>query len=225
MSELKEKNLDEIGKLISELADIETVRASVVEALDSGAKPMDVVKAMSLGLEVVGNRYENGEYFLSELIMAGIISKEVSAMLKPYFEASASKPLGKVVIGTAKGDVHDIGKNIVALMLSSTGFHVIDLGVDVPPEMFLEKVREERPGIVAMSCLLTISMDEMRNVIEQIRRAGLRDRVKIMVGGRPITKEFAEEIGADAYASNAAEAVRIARFLLESHRGARTIEE
>lgn len=225
MSELKEKKLDEIEKLISGLADIEAVKVSVVKALDSGAKPTDVVNAMSSGLEVVGNRYEKGEYFLSELIMAGIISNEVSDMLKPYLEASASKPFGKVVIGTVKGDVHDVGKNIVAMMLSSTGFQVVDLGVDVPLEMFLEKIREGRPEMVAMSCLLTISMDETRNIIEEIRRAGLRDGVKIMVGGRPITKEFAEEIGADAYASNAAEAVRIARSLLESHRGAKTIEE
>jgi len=214
LKEDKEEKLAEVKKLISDLADVEIVKATVIKALNSGATSMDVVNAMSSGLETVGSMYEMGEYFLSELIMAGIISSEVSNTLKPYLKDLGGKPFGKVVIGTVKGDLHDIGKNIVAMVLSSTGFEVVDLGVDVPPEKFVESVRREEPDIVAMSCLLTISMDEMKNVIEELKRAGLRNRVKVLVGGRPITKKFAEEIGADEYASNAIEAVRTAKSLI-----------
>jgi len=215
LKEEKERELAEVEKLISDLADVEVVKAAVIKALSSGATSTEVVNAMSSGLETVGSRYERGEYFLSELIMAGIISSEVSSALKPYLKGAMAKPFGKVVIGTVKGDLHDIGKNLVAMMLSSAGFEVIDLGVDVPPEKFVESVKKEVPDIVAMSCLLTIAMDEMKNIIGEMKRARLRSKVKVMVGGRPITEEFAEEIGADAYASNAIEAVRTAKSLVK----------
>lgn len=207
--------LVKVERLISDLADVEMVKAATVNALHSGATPMDVANAMGRGLEMVGSRYEKGEYFLSELIMAGIISTEVASMLKPYLRGSATKPLGKVIFGTVRGDLHDIGKNIVIMMLSSAGFEVVDLGVDVSPEKFVETIRKEDPDIVAMSCLLTISMDEMKNVIDETKRAGLRNQVKMLVGGRPVTKEFAEEIGADAYASNAIEAVKTTKSLIK----------
>lgn len=207
--------LAEVEKAISDLADVEVVKSTVMRALKSGAKPMDVVNAMSSGLETVGSKYERGEYFLSELIMAGILSAEISKILKPYLESSMTEPFGKVVLATVKGDVHDIGKNIVGMMLSSAGFEVLDLGVDVPSEKIVETVREEKPDIVAMSCLLTIAMDEMKNVIDTMGRAGLRDKVRVLVGGRPVTREIAEEIGADAYASNAIEAISTAKSLIK----------
>ncbi|MEM2915402.1 MAG: corrinoid protein, partial [Candidatus Bathyarchaeia archaeon] len=193
---------------------VENDKNIVTEALDSGIDPVDVVNAMSKGLEIVGQKYETGEYFLSELIMAGVIATEITSILKPHLGKSTEKPIGKVVIGTVRGDLHDIGKNIVIAMLSSSGFSVVDLGIDVPCEKFVEAIEKERPDILAMSCLLTMGMDEMRKVIEELSRVGLRGNVKIMVGGRPITSEFAEKIGADAYGSNAAEAVKIAKLLV-----------
>jgi len=211
----EENALAEVERLIADLADVEAVKAAVMKTLRFGAEPMDVVNAMSSGLQIVGTKYESGEYFLSELIMAGILSAEISKILKPYLESSMTEPFGKIVIATVKGDVHDIGKNIVAMMLSSAGFEVVDLGVDVPSEKIVETVREEKPDIVAMSCLLTIAMDEMKNVIDAIGRAGLRDMVKVLVGGRPVTREFAEEIGADAYASNAIEAIATSKLLIK----------
>lgn len=209
----EESALAEVQKLTSDLGDVEAVKAGVKKALRFGATPTDVVNAMGLGLKTVGNKYERGEYFLSELIMAGIISAEISKMLKPYLKRSKVRPFGKVAIGTVKGDLHDIGKNIVAMMLSSAGFEVIDLGVDVPSEKFVDAIREKKPDILAMSCLLTIAMDEMKNVVEEITRAGLRNKVKVLVGGRPVTKDFAEDIGADAYAGNAIGAIAIAKSL------------
>jgi len=214
MSAYLQQSLKEIQKMVSELAGVESIRNIVVKALSSGVNPIDVVDAMSRGLEDVGERYERGEYFLSELIMAGIIASEITNILKPHLEKSAEKPAGKVVIGTVKGDLHDIGKNIVIAMLSSAGFRIVDLGIDVPSEKFVDAVKREKPDIVAMSCLLTIAMDEMKTLIDKLKEASLRGGVKVMVGGRPITPQFAEEIGADAYGSNAVEAVKIAKTLI-----------
>jgi corrinoid protein of di/trimethylamine methyltransferase len=209
-----QRYLKDIQNVISELAGVENVENIVIKALDSGVNPVDVMDAMSRGLEDVGEKYDRGEYFLSELIMAGIMANGIINILKPHLEKSAEKPAGKVVIGTVKGDLHDIGKNIVIAMLSSAGFRMVDLGIDVPSEKFVDAVKREKPDIVAMSCLLTIAMDEMRTVIDKLKEANLREDVKVMVGGRPITPQFAEEIGADAYGSNAVEAVKIAKALI-----------
>jgi 5-methyltetrahydrofolate--homocysteine methyltransferase len=205
--------LKEIQNAISEITSVENAKNLVIKALESGADPVDVVDSMGKGLEVVGEKYEKGEYFLSELIMAGILASEITNTLRPYL-AKTAKHFGKVVIGTVKGDLHDVGKNIVIAMLSSAGFEVIDLGIDVSPEKFVDAVKNEKPDILAMSCLLTIAMDEMQVVVEKLKEAGLRGNVKIIVGGRPITEEFAKKIGADAYGGNAVEAVKIAKALL-----------
>ena len=207
----KERLLIEVERLLSNLGDIDVVKRAVLDALNSSASPLDVINATSSGLEIVGSKYERGEYFLSELIMAGVISSEVSDLLEPYLKGSAVKPIGKVVIGTVKGDLHDVGKNIVTMMLSSAGFEVVDLGVDVPPERFIESIKKEKPDIVGMSCLLSIAIDEMKKAVKEIETAGLREKVKVLVGGRPLDNEIAKEIGADAYASNASEAVRVAK--------------
>uniref|UniRef100_A0A7J3X719 Cobalamin-binding protein n=1 Tax=Thermofilum pendens TaxID=2269 RepID=A0A7J3X719_THEPE len=191
------------------------VEELVARALEAGCQPVDVVEqGMRPGMEEVGRRFEGGEYFLSELIIAadifqGVLNRRVLPLLP-----RESKTLGRVVIGTVRGDIHDIGKNLVAAMLRVSGFEVIDLGVDVPPERFVEAVREYRPDIVGMSALLTTTMLEMRNVIDALRAAGLRDKVKIIVGGAPVTEEYAREIGADAYARNAVEAVRKCSMLM-----------
>jgi len=209
-----QQSLNGIKNMVSELAGVDDIKNVVVKALSSGVNPIDMVDAMSKGLEEVGERYEKGEYFLSELIMAGILASEIANILKPHLEKSAEKPAGKVVIGTVKGDLHDIGKNIVIAMLSSAGFRIVDLGIDVPPENFVDAVKREKPDILGMSCLLTIAMNEMRTVIDKLKEVNLRGGIKVMVGGRPITPQFAEEIGADAYGSNAAEAVKIAKALI-----------
>ena len=209
-----QQSLKDIQNMVSKPTGVENVRDVVIKALDSGVDSVDVVNAMSKGLEVVGEKYERGEYFLSELIMAGIMASEITNVLKPHLGRLNEKRGGKVVIGTVRGDLHDIGKNIVIAMLSSGGFSVIDLGIDVPCEKFVETIEKERPDILAMTCLLTVAMDEMRKVIEELSKVGLRGNIKVMVGGRPITSQFAELIGADAYGSNAIEAVKIAKALV-----------
>lgn len=201
--------------MVSEVASIENVKNRVIKLSDSGTKPIDIVDAMGRGLDSVGEKYERGEYFLSDLIMAGILATEITNLLESRLGKSAKKPLGKVVIGTVKGDLHDIGKNIVTSMLSSAGFEMVDLGIDIPAEKFVDAVKEENPKIVALSCLLTVAMDEMKRVLDKLKEAGLREDVKVIIGGRPITQDFANDIGADAYGRNAVEATKIAKALIE----------
>ena len=206
--------LQEIRRSVSEISGVDTMKTLVTKALDSGVDPVDIIEAMNRGLVEVGEKYETGSFFLSELIMAGILATEITGMLKPYLEKTSEKTLGKVVIGTVRGDLHDIGKNIVISMLSSAGFKTIDLGIDVPVERFIEAIRREEPDILAMSCLLTSAMEEVKKVIEEVEKTGLRGKVKILIGGRPITPEFAEEVGADSSSRNAVEAVKIAKALV-----------
>ncbi|MEM1557473.1 MAG: corrinoid protein [Thermoproteota archaeon] len=182
------------------------------EAISRGISPNEIIdKAISTAMEEVGRRFEASEYFLSELIVAGEICKEISQMLQPYMKSSEIKKIGKAVIGTVKGDLHDIGKNIFGMMLEAAGFEVIDLGTDVPAEAFVEAVRVHKPDIVGMSALLTVTMVEMENVVNELKKAGLRDKVKIIVGGAPITEEYAKKIGADAYGKDAVAGVDICK--------------
>ncbi|MEM2004014.1 MAG: corrinoid protein [Nitrososphaerota archaeon] len=184
------------------------------EAINAGVNPQEIISnSIVKGLEIVGEKFEKGEYFLSELIAAGEISKQIISILNPILKASGvpAKKLGKVVIGTVRGDIHDIGKNIVAMLLETAGFEVIDLGADVAPEKFVDAVIRNEANIVALSALLTVTMPEMRIVIEELKKANVRDRVKIIVGGAPLTKEYAEEIGADGYGENAFEGVKICK--------------
>lgn len=196
----------------------EGVSRLVREALDAGCSPLEVIEGgLRPGMEEVGARFERGEYFLPELMLsAEIFNRVVGEHVLPLLGGSlGGGSLGRVVIGTVRGDIHDIGKNLVATMLRISGFEVIDLGVDVAPERFVEAVREHEPDILGMSALLTTTMLEMRNVIEALKAAGLRDRVKVIVGGAPVTEEFAREIGADAYARDAVEAVEVCKKLLQ----------
>jgi len=214
---LKENRSEILGKLkelISKIADFEEVNKAVTEALGSEIDPFSLVNALSEALEEVGKKYESGEYFLSELMMAGYLASQVANMLKPYLVRTTTKTFGKIVFGTVKGDIHDIGKNIVIMLLKAAGFDVIDLGVDVPAEKFAEAVREHNPDILAMSALLTVTMPEMKNVIDVLKENGLRDRIKVIVGGRPVTPEFADEIGADGYAEDAVKAVSMVKKLV-----------
>lgn len=189
--------------------ELENVKSVVKEALEAGVRPEEIIDAMSKGMKIIGERYEEHEYFLTELIMAGETMKAGLEPLLPYIETMNAKARGVVVMGTVKGDIHDIGKNIVVAFLTSAGFRVHDLGVDVPAEKFVEKAMETRAEIVGMSTLYTPFMPHMKAVIEALKKAGIRDRVKVIVGGAPVDESYAREIGADAYGRDAVEAVRI----------------
>lgn len=184
----------------------------VEQALAQGISPYEILtKGMVKGITVVGERYENREYFLTELVGAGEIMKEGMADISPLLTGKETEPLGKVVIGTVRGDLHDIGKNIVKMLLESVGFAVYDLGVDVPPEKFVEEIQRTRSDILGLSALLTTTMASMRTTIDELNRTGVRNKVKIVIGGAPITNEFAREIGADSAAMDAAQGVRICK--------------
>jgi 5-methyltetrahydrofolate--homocysteine methyltransferase len=201
--------------------DIDKTLELVKKAIDQGFKPLDIINTMAEGMKVIGDMFERGEYFISDLIVASEIFKEVMKILEPLImkEKEVMKPIGRVVIGTIEGDIHDIGKNLVATMLRVNGFEVIDLGVDVSPQKFVEAVKQYNPDIVGMSALLTSTMMNMRKVIETLEKEGLRDKVKVIIGGAPITEEFAKRIGADAYGENAIVAVDICRKLAEELKG------
>lgn len=211
MRDYEEKILRKICDCIVDI-NIRSIRDLVKKALAEGIPAYTVLmEAMAKGMDIVGLRYEAGEYFLTELVGAGEAMKEGMAELSPYLKVERMKILGKVVIGTVRGDVHDIGKNIVKMLLTSAGFEVHDLDVDVPPEKFVEKVKETNADIVAISALLTTTKGEMKTVIEELKKAALREKVRVIIGGAPITDEFCQEIGADAAAKDAAGGVRICK--------------
>ena len=191
------------------------VVAEVQKALDAGMGPADILnKGMIAAMGEVGRLFEEGEYFVPEMLIAARAMQKGLELLKPYLtEADVQSP-GKVAIGTVKGDLHDIGKNLVAMMLEGAAFEVIDLGTDVSPERFLQAVRENGAQIIAMSALLTTTMPNMKNTIEALKEAGLRDKVKVMIGGAPVTQNYADQIGADGFAEDASRAVAKARSLL-----------
>ena len=190
--------------------DIDGVKKAAEEALAAGIPAYKaVIDGMAKGMGIVGQKYEDGEYFLAELIMAGETMKEGMAVLEPHLKAGDIKTAGKVVMGTVRGDLHDIGKNVVATLLKAANFEVIDLGVDISAEQFIETVKKENPDILAMSALLTTTMIEMENVMKALEKEGLRDKVKVIIGGAPITPEYAKKIGADAAAKDAVEGIRI----------------
>ena len=189
--------------------DIEAVRRECQNALDKGIAAYDIVtNGMAKGMEIVGQKYEKGEFFLSELIMAAEAMKGGMKVVEPALEAGG-KASGKVVIGTVKGDIHDIGKNITISLLRSSGFGVVDLGVDVPAEKFVEEVRASKPNILGLSALITTTMTEMPLVLEKLRKARQRDKIKVIIGGAPVTPQYARKIGADAGTTDAIEGVKM----------------
>lgn len=205
----RQEILERLRDAIVEL-DIDSIPRLCVEAIEAGVPAYEaVIMGMARGMEVVGQKYEDGEYYLAELIMAGETMKEGMAVLEPHLGGGDVGSAGRCVIGTVKGDLHDIGKNVFASLLKAQNFDVIDLGVDVTPERFVEAVKEHEPDVVAMSALLTTTMVEMENVIAELGRQGLREGVKVIVGGAPMTQDYAERIGADAAAEDAVKGVRI----------------
>lgn len=183
-------------------------------ALAAGESPKDLLESMMAGLKACGDRFEKGEYFLPELMGAGEAFKLGMSVLAPRLSAGDQVSQGTVVLGTVHGDVHDIGKNLVGFMLSSAGFMVVDIGVDVSTAGFVQAVKEHQPVVLGMSALLTTTMLGMEDVIQELQAQGLRDRVKVIIGGGPVSKKYAEDIGADAYGNDAAQAVNLVKGLL-----------
>lgn len=189
--------------------DFAAVAKAATEAMEAGVDPNAAInEGMVLGMAIVGDKFEKGEYFLSELVVAAEVMKEGLKVVTPYIKGESAKKLGKVVIATVEGDHHDLGKNIVSSLLRVQGFDVIDLGVDVATDKILAAVKEHQPSIVGMSALLTLTMPKMGEVIEGLKTASMRDKVKVILGGTPITEEFAASIGADHKAVNALEGVK-----------------
>lgn len=189
------------------------------QSLKDGADPQELLRSTMIpAMDEVGRRFEENEYFVPELLIAARAMKGALELLRPLLAARGTQPVGRVAIGTVKGDLHDIGKNIVAAMLEGGGFEIIDLGVDVSPEKFVAAVQEKRANVVALSALLTTTMPSMKNTIEALKQAGERQKVKVMIGGAPVTQKYADEIGADGYSDNAGAAVILARRLVGSAR-------
>jgi 5-methyltetrahydrofolate--homocysteine methyltransferase len=195
--------------------DFEGVKVNVQAGLDAHLDPSVILnEAMIAAMREVGCRFEAGEYYVPEMLIAARAMQSGMAILKPHLQKSDAKPSGRVVIGTVKGDLHDIGKNLVSLMLEGDGYEIRDLGVDVPVEDFVRVLREEKPDVLAMSALLTTTMPMMKTTIETITAEGLRDQVKIIVGGAPLTESYARQIGADGFVSDASRAPGLVHSLM-----------
>ena len=192
--------------------DTKRALAATEKALAENADALDLVqKFMIPAMAEVGSRFECEEYFVPEMLISARAMKAALATLRPRLAAQGAKPVGRVLIGTVKGDLHDIGKNLVASMLEGGGFEVIDLGTDVAPEKFVAEVKEKNPNLICLSALLTVTMPSMKSTIDALQQAGVRQQVKVLIGGAPITQNFADQIGADGYGENAASAVNLAR--------------
>ena len=209
-----DQTLEPIYKAVL-IGDKDAATENVQAALDAG-KDAGVILQESLipAMEEVGQLFEAGEYYVPEMLIAARAMQAGLALLKPLLVDSDIKPTGKVAIGTVKGDLHDIGKNLVGMMLEGAGFEIYDLGTDVPPEKFIGVINEEEVDILAMSALLTTTMPMMETTIKAVDEAGLRDAVKIIIGGAPVTNEYAEKIGADGFAPDASQAASLAKTLV-----------
>jgi len=183
----------------------------VQEALAEGSQPLEILKACQDGMGDVGSRFEQEEYFVSDLMMSGEIFSAISDLLVPLLKAGGSVSAGTVIIGTVKGDIHNIGKDIVVNMLKAANFNVVDLGVDVPPQVFLDTLRKTGAKVLGLSGLLTLAFDSMKDTIDLITDAGLRDSVKIMIGGGPVDANVCRIVGADDWSGDAQKAVRMAQ--------------
>jgi methanogenic corrinoid protein MtbC1 len=202
------------GDLVSTLADLKEKEALkiVEERLDADEDPLGILNDARKAMEIVGNRFADSTYFIPDLVYSGEILKAITDVLKPKMAKEAEvKRVGKVVIGTVAGDIHDIGKNIVVFMLDVNGFEVYDLGVDVPAQKFVDKIKESGAPIVGLSGFLTLAYDSMKQTVEVIKSAGLRDKVKVMIGGGQITEEIMKYAGADAYGRDAMAGVSLAK--------------
>jgi 5-methyltetrahydrofolate--homocysteine methyltransferase len=201
----------ELAKLLSDLREPEAIEF-VEKALEQGKDPLDLLASAKEGMGIVGERFADSDYFIPDLVFSGEILKRIVKMLEPHLKKqNETKKLGKVIMGTVKGDIHDIGKDLVVFMLDVGGFEVTDLGIDVPVERFVDAIKESGSKVVGLSGFLTLAFDSMKETVDAIEKAGLRDDVKIMIGGGQMDEQVREFTGADAYGKDAVEAVRLAR--------------
>jgi 5-methyltetrahydrofolate--homocysteine methyltransferase len=206
--------LEQIAEKLYEGKNTE-VAALTQQALDAGMTAAEILDGgLVMGMDRVGVDFKNGDLFVPEVLIAARAMHAGLDILRPLLAESDVPPTGKVVIGTVAGDLHDIGKNLVVMMLEGGGFDVVDVGIDIAPEKFVEAVKTEKPDLMGMSALLTTTMPSMEKTIDALVEAGVRDSVKVMIGGAPVTQSYADEIGADGYASDAASAVDLARALM-----------
>ncbi|NMC47689.1 MAG: cobalamin-binding protein [Chloroflexi bacterium] len=197
--------------------DLDTVVAQTNSAIQNETPALEILeKGLMAGMDRVGQDFKAGDLFIPEVLIASRAMQAGMEILKPLLVTQKIKSPGKIILGTVQGDLHDIGKNLVAIMLQGAGFEVIDLGVDVSKEVFLKAIIENKPNLVGMSSLLTTTMPQMPEIIETIKQAGLRDHVKIMVGGAPLNENYAQKIGADGYAQNSSIAVELAKSLINT---------
>ena len=203
-----------MGELADALRDLDEkkVHALVEEQISQGVSALDIIDECNSGMVAVGERFSTKEYFISQLIFSADILKAVMDKLEPLLEGSQQKGvIGKVVLGTVKGDVHDIGKNIVVTLLKGSGFEVVDLGVDVPAEKFVEAIKDSGAGVLGLSALLSSTYPEMKNVVDAVAAAGLRDQMRIIIGGAPVNEQVREFTGADYYAEDAVAGVNLCK--------------
>jgi len=194
---------------------IDEVKELSQQALDQGAAPRDIIdKGLLAGMDVVGKRFKAGDMFIPEVLLCARCMHGAMDILKPLLSEADAAGVGTYLIGTVEGDLHDIGKNLVSMMLQGAGFEVVDLGTNITPQQFVDAVKEHKPTILGLSALLTTTMPKMEETIKALKEAGIRDQVKIMAGGAPVTQAFVEEIGADAYGANAASATEKAKELM-----------
>ncbi|MCK6560164.1 corrinoid protein [candidate division KSB1 bacterium] len=207
-------DLKRIAELLQE-GSVTPVKQLTQELLDGGASPQSILnEGLIAGMAVVGEKMRSGEMYLPEVLQSASVMKAAMEILQPHLLSSGVAPIGRVVLGTVKGDMHDIGKNLVGIMLRGAGFEVIDLGLNTPAEKFVEAIQTHSPAVVGMSAMLTTTMLQMKKTIEAIAAAQLREKVKIMVGGASVSQRFADEIGADAYAKDAVTAVERVQAML-----------
>lgn len=200
----------ELIELMADLREAESI-ALVKERVQKGEDPMKILDEARAAMETVGKRFEKCEYFIPDLMMAGEILRQISEIVKPLVTAGGGKKFGKVMIGTVAGDIHNIGKDIVTFMLDVSGFEVLDLGIDVPVEVFVEKAKAFQPQVIGLSGLLTLAFDSMKQTVEALEKAGLRDKVKIMIGGGQVDEEVKKHTKADAYGKDAMAAVTLCK--------------
>ena len=203
--------LEKLVDAMSNMREEEAI-ATAKELIGEGEDPLRILDACKQAMEIVGKRFEEAEYFLPELVMAGEMLKQITEMVKPKLSGQVKKEhLGRVIIGTVEGDIHDIGKDIVVFMLEVNGFEVLDLGIDVPSQKFIDAIKDSQAAVVGLSGFLTLAFDSMKTTVDAISSAGLRDKVKIMIGGGQINDDIKKYTGADAYGPNAMDAVHLSR--------------
>lgn len=208
-----------LSKLASDLerGDSSSVKELTRRALEQGIGPEDILnKSLIRGMDSIGKKFKENEIFIPEVLIAARAMKAGMDIIRPFLSEEKYRSFGKIIIGTVKGDLHDIGKKIVIMMLEKEGYEIIDMGIDVSKEMFIKSIRKEKPDIIGMSALLTTTMHYMREVIDTIEREGLRRQIKIVVGGAPITQSYSNEIKADGYAKDAASAVTLVKRLFKN---------